>query len=400
MSRRSSVITTNAAASRSHAAPRNSAATSSIASAYQRIATSSAMLTAIFKAVLMAPSASFPAIAACSLPHGLFRRALPRDAHRRRHERIEDGERTASGLLPAEAPHRLEARAAHRRSNLRRALELEHGPGDAFDIERIDEPDRRAADLGASPGRRRNDGAAARHRFDDRKAEALVQRRQHEELRELIEQRDALVRHESGKDDVLELPVSETAGSQVRVDPLARDDEREAAAPLPVETVAAQQTLVVAAGILRHPPVPRVIAARDGQYETLGQPVRLAETSDRFLVALWRETRSRCRIGDHGLRAVELQIPREIVDHRLRDREHLLRLTQVEGHRHSDVDVVPPWIILRIHVPVRALQHERRGPRPDERKRELRVEDQIRAVAPCDERDDELIPHGLRRGHD
>src|SRR5690606_12971786 len=131
--------------------------------------------------------------------------------------------------------------------------------------------------------------AAARHSLDDRKGEALVQGREDEELRELIGEMDALVRHESREHDVAQIPVPEAAGPQIRLHPPADDDERQLSAPLPIDAVRADEPLVVAARILRHPAVPRVIRARDRQYEVRRQAVLRTEPPELALVPVRRE---------------------------------------------------------------------------------------------------------------
>src|SRR5690606_3808618 len=98
-------------------------------------------------------------------------------------------------------------------------------------------------------------------------AEALAQRPDQEQLRELIGEMDAVVRHEPHEVDILQVAVTEPARTQVLLDARARDDQRQHAAVAAIPPIRANQPLAVAAGVWREVLVSAVQRARQREYE-------------------------------------------------------------------------------------------------------------------------------------
>src|SRR6185437_15505449 len=154
----------------------------------------------------------------------------------------------------------------------------------------------------------------------------------------------------------LEIRDPEAVREEVLPDALARHDERQVLARAPaVLPVRAQQTLVVAARILRQMPVAGVQDTPDSEDESLRQRVLVAEAPQLLRVGLRGEPRTDTRVGDTCARQLQ-SVADEIVERRLGDREHRPRLATVKRQHGTDVNVVPPGIVPRIHVPVAALQ--------------------------------------------
>ena len=106
-------------------------------------------------------------------------------------------------------------------------------------------------------------------------------------------------------------------------------------------------------------------------------------------------------VADDGIAHVDARVLRQVVERRLRDRQRARRFEAVQRQHQADVEVVPPRIVLRIHVPVRALLHEHAGPAREQRNGKLRVEDQVGVAASRCERRHDLVPVQLaaRRQH-
>src|SRR5579871_916201 len=112
-------------------------------------------------------------------------------------------QRLPRGLLPAEPKRPLQAQPAHARAHLRKLNQIEHGAGDFVALAGIEQDRRSVRYFGYRRGVGAAYGRTARHRFEDRQTEALVERRETEELARVIELKQIVVRDESQKADAI-----------------------------------------------------------------------------------------------------------------------------------------------------------------------------------------------------
>ena len=194
---------------------------------------------------------------------------------------------------------------------------MAHCSADGLWVQRVDQIRRSAGHLRAGPSLRNNDRTAHVHRLHQRQGEALVQRRQHEELRKAVDQVDLRMWNEAGEYDIAQFLLAKPSGVQIIEDPMPHDHQRQVSAAGPISPVSLNQTFNVAAGIDRQATVARMVGPRNREHKPFRKPVPLGKCFERMLVVIRHEMGARCSVRDRRLARIDMRVSHEVIDHAL-----------------------------------------------------------------------------------